>query len=297
MATKSPQHRPPQDMLCPMLPLVTGCTHGKCRFCDIFIDVPFAPLPQNEIEASIEKIARTATALTRRIYLTGGNPFALPTDRLLEVFDMVEDRIPTVRSYGGFCRIADVARKSDRDLARLAARGVNDVAIGAESGFDQALAFMKKGHVASDIVKQGQRLHRAGIDFTFFYLAGMAGAGCGRDNALASARVFSAAAPRRILVVTMTPTRTWPLRQDIAQGRWRPASETETAREIQTFVGALTCHCFVNCSHDTDIIRFEGLVPHDQDNMVKLMDVLIPKMNETAARRVREALHNATFQE
>ena len=295
MPIESPQHRPPHDMGCPMLQVATGCTHGKCRFCDIFDGVPFAAVPMDQVVADIEVIAEQATALTRRIYLTGGNPFALPTDRLLAVFDEVERRIPTVTGYGGFCRIMDVARKSDEELAALAARGVNEITIGAESGLDEALAFMEKGHTAADIVEQGQRLHEAGIAFTFFYLAGMAGAGRGQENARASAETFSAAGPSRILVVTLTPTKRWPLARELATGRWQAPSEAEIAREIQTFVGALSCPCAVNCSHDTDIIRFEGMVPKDQRNMVELLEHRIPAMNEGAARRLREKLHGATF--
>lgn len=295
MAIESPQHRPPHDMNCPMLQVATGCTHGACRFCDIFRDVPFSAVPLSEVITDVEGIAATATALTRRIYLTGGNPFALPTKRLLSIFDEVEQRIPTVKGYGGFCRIMDIARKSDQELAALAARGVDEITIGAESGFDEALAFMEKGHTAADIIEQGQRLHKAGIRFTFFYLAGMAGAGRGQKNALASARVFSAAGPSRILVVTLTPTKTWPLAKDIAAGRWSAPGEMETAREIQTFARNLTCPCTLNCSHDTDIVRFEGRIPEDQQKMMELLDNRIPMMNEGAARRMRELIHGATF--
>ena len=215
MPIESPQHRPPHDMNCPMLQIATGCTHEKCRFCDIFNGVPFAAVPMDEVIADIKAIARQATALTRRIYLTGGNPFALPVDRLMAVFDEVERRIPTVKGYGGFCRIMDIARKSNDELAALAARGVDEITIGAESGLDEALSFMEKGHMAADIIKQGQRLRKAGIRFTFFYLAGMAGAGHGMENALASAEAFSAAGPSRILVVTLTPTKCWPLASDL----------------------------------------------------------------------------------
>ena len=112
-----PQHRPPQDMFCPMLQVSDGCTHGKCKFCDIYTGVPFRPSPMEEVLEDIDEIARTATMLTRRIYLTGGNPFALPAKRLVEIFDAVEERIPTVNSYGGFCRIMDIAAKSDDELA------------------------------------------------------------------------------------------------------------------------------------------------------------------------------------
>jgi len=290
-----PQHRPPRDMNCPMLQVSDGCTHGICKFCDIYTGVPFRPSPMEEIVEDIREIARTATALTRRIYLTGGNPFALPNERLLEIFDEVERQIPTVNSYGGFCRITDIAHKTDDELRELASRGVNDLAIGAESGHDETLEFMRKGQTAADLVEQGKRLREAGIEFTFFYLAGLAGAGKGQDNARASAEAFSAAEPRTILIVTLTPTTTWPLAEDIASGRWTPAGEVETVREIRTFIEHLTCKTHIVCSHDSDVVRFDGLVPADQKNMLKLLDNRIPKINESAARLMREMIHKATF--
>ncbi len=295
MHIKRPQHRPPRDMSCPMLQVSDGCTHGKCRFCDIYNGIPFRPSPMDEIIEDIDEIARTATLLTRRIYLTGGNPFALPTERLIEIFDAVEARIPTVNSYGGFCRIMDIARKTDDELRMLASRGVNDIAIGAESGWDEILEFMQKGQTAADLVEQGARLRKAGIEFTCFYLAGLGGAGNGERNAIASAKAFSAAGPTSILVVTLTPTQTWPLADDIAAGLWTPATEVETAREIRTFIEHLTCKARIIASHDTDVIRFDGMVPADQQKMLELLDDRIPKINEQAARLMREMIHKATF--
>ena len=290
-----PQHRPPRDMNCPMLQVSDGCTHGKCKFCDIYTGILFRPSPMNEIVEDIDEIAATATALTRRIYLTGGNPFALPNERLIEIFDAVEERVPTVKSYGGFCRITDIARKTDEELAELASRGVNDLAIGAESGHEETLEFMLKDQTAYDLVQQGARMHAAGIEFTFFYLAGLAGAGKGQENAIASAKAFSAAAPETILVVTLTPTNTWPLAKDIAAGAWAPATEVETVQEIRTFIEHLTCKSRIICSHDTDVVRFDGMVPADQENMLKLIDNRLPKINEKAARLMREMIHKATF--
>ncbi|MBR5259838.1 MAG: radical SAM protein [Eggerthellaceae bacterium] len=278
--------RPPFDLGTPMLRVARGCTHGKCRFCSIYHE-PFSPVPMDEIVADIEGLALEATALTNRIFLTGGNPYALPTRILLDIFDEVEKRIPTVNSYGGFCRIADVARKSDEDLLALVRRGVNNITIGAESGCDETLAYMRKGHTAQDIAEQGKRLHEAGIEFTFFYLAGMAGAGKGQQNALDSAKAYSEASPSRILVTTLSPTKSWPLAEAIDRGEWTPSGEVEAQREIQTFIANLNCACNVNCSHDTDIIKFEGMIPEDQEKMVELLDHCIPKMNENAARRLR----------
>ena len=170
-------------------------------------------------------------------------------------------------------------------------------ALDSEMNLDrgEVLSFMEKGQTAADLVEQSRRLHAVGMDFTFFYLAGLAGAGAGQDNARLSAEVFSACEPTCVLVVTLTPTKTWPLAHDIANGSWAPATEIETAQEIRTFIAGLTCATRVICSHDTDVVRFDGIVPADQENMLKLMDARIPKINEHAARRMREMIHKASF--
>ncbi|HIS39396.1 MAG TPA: radical SAM protein [Candidatus Aphodovivens avistercoris] len=295
MNTDTLVHRPPYDMGCPVLQVTRGCSHGKCRFCDIQEGKAFSVVPFEEILEDIQEIAKSATQLTRRIYLAGGNPFVLPNEHLIRIFDAVEERIPTVNSYGGFARIDDFAKKTDAELAQLAARGVTDLTIGAESGWDELLAYMDKAQTARDLIEQGKRLHAAGIRFTFFYLAGLAGAGRGQQNALESARVFSEAAPDRILVVTLTPAKNWPLAADIASGDWVPFTEREAAEEIRTFIANLTCKTNVIASHDTDVIRFDGGIPQNHQGMLDLLDNYIPKINEDAARRMRNLIHKASF--
>lgn len=295
MARIEHQHMPPADMINPMLEVTVGCTHGECLFCDIYNCIPFEPIPMDEIIESIEQLAKTTMAHKHRVYLAGGNPFALPTDHLIGIFDEVEARMPQINSYGGFARIEDVANKTDEELALLRSRGVDQICIGAESGHDQTLAFMKKRCTAAEIAEQGQRLHAAGIKFTFFYLVGLGGAGMAEECALASAEAFSKAQPDRILVVCLTPTKTWKLRSYIEQGLWTPPTELEMAQEIRTFIANLTCETSIIASHDSVIIKFDGLVPKDQEGMVALMDLRMQRWNEKASRKLREMIHHATF--
>lgn len=295
MSTSQPLVRAPRDMMCPMLEIAEGCTYNRCRFCGIYRKHPFKLYPMDRVIRNIDEIARKATLMTRRIYLAGGNPFGIPTEHLIEVFDAVEQRIPQVNSYGGFCRVLDVKGKSDSELRLLAERGVNDLDIGAESGLDSTLEFIEKGHTAQDVVEQGLRLHDAGMDFTYFYLAGLAGAGRGIENAIASAEAFSKAAPTTVLVVCLAPVKTWPLAEDIQSGRWTAPTEVEMAQEIRAFIEHLDCKTTVNCSHDSDVIRFEGGLPADRQKMLALLDDRIPKIDERYARMMREMIHGGTL--
>ena len=295
MRRTQPLVRAPRDMTCPMLEIAEGCTYNRCKFCGIYRNYPFKLYPMDQVIDNIDEIARKATLLTRRIYLAGGNPYGLPTKHLVEVFDAVEERIPQVNSYGGFCRILDVKGKSDSELRLLAERGVNDLDIGAESGLDSVLEFVEKGHTAQDVIEQGLRLHDAGMDFTYFYLAGLAGAGRGIENTIASAEAFSKASPTTILVVCLAPVKTWPLAKDIESGRWVAPTEVEMAQEIRAFVEHLDCKTTVNCSHDSDVIRFEGGLPADKEKMLALLDDRIPKIDERYARMMREMIHGGSL--
>ena len=54
MHITKPQHQTPSVMNCPMLQIVTGCTHNKCHFCSIFRDVEFQMSPIEEIEQDLQ---------------------------------------------------------------------------------------------------------------------------------------------------------------------------------------------------------------------------------------------------
>jgi radical SAM superfamily enzyme YgiQ (UPF0313 family) len=289
--------KPPYDSFTPALKVAEGCTHDKCRFCSIYHGTPFHMLPMEEIAEQLDAIAAKCSPVEKqRIFLAGGNPFALPNRKLAAVMDEAERRVPEITSYGGLACVADIKRHSMDDLREWADRGVSMICIGAESGWDPALEFMRKGHTGKDVIEQGRRLHEAGIEFAFFYLAGMAGGGNCLENAAASGKVFSQAGPKQIVVMTLSPTAKWPLREDIRKGLWKVPDEDEMAWEVRTLVENLDCEVYVNCSHDTDIIKFTAQLPKDKENALKLLDDKIPKMNVEIARKLRTIFFKATYE-
>ena len=113
MHITKPQHQTPSVMNCPMLQIVTGCTHNKCHFCSIFRDVEFQMSPIEEIEQDLDELAKTIRPNQHRINLTGGNPYALSAQRLVPILELVKEKLPSITSFGGFCRIADTSRERD----------------------------------------------------------------------------------------------------------------------------------------------------------------------------------------
>ena len=137
---------------------------------------------------------------------------------------------------------------------------------------------MRKAHTAADLEQQCARLDKVGINYTLFYLAGIAGAGKCTEAARASAEVFSRINPLRINIMTLTVFDNADLAQDVASGAFTPAAEREIVLEIRDFIEA---------GHDTNMVHFDGVVPRDQEKMVLYLEQRAEIMNEEHMRLLR----------
>ena len=239
------------------------------------------------MEADLDELASYVRRPTR-IYLYGGNPFGMPCDILIPLLERIHEKLPEVKTIGGFCRVADVKAATDEDLATWAHLGVQGLSIGAESAYDPALKFMRKPHTAADLEQQCARLDKVGINYTLFYLAGIAGAGKCAEAARASAEVFSHINPLRINIMTLTVFDNADLAHDVASGAFVPAAEREIVLEIRDFIAGLSgCTSFIEAGHDTNMVHFDGVLPRDQEKMVLYLEQRAEIMNEEHMRLLR----------
>ena len=239
------------------------------------------------MEADLDELA-SYVRRPSRIYLYGGNPFGMPRDILIPLLEHIHEKLPEVKTIGGFCRVADVKATTDEDLATWARLGVQGLSIGAESAYDPALKFMRKPHTAADLEQQCARLNKVGIDYTLFYLAGMAGAEKCSEAARASAEVFSRINPLRINIMTLTVFDNADLAQDVASGAFIPAAEREIVLEIRDFIAGLSgCTSFIEAGHDTNMVHFDGVLPRDQEKMVLYLEQRAEIMSEEHMRLLR----------
>lgn len=273
-----------------MLQVAQGCSHNKCRFCTMFKGSTFAISPEDELRADIEELTRSSWKEPDRVFLTGGNAFCLPMQRLRETIEDIRASMPMVHTIGCFARIEDVGRKSDEELRELARLGVSDISIGAESGLDDALAFMRKGHTAADIVEQCRRLDEAGITYDLFYLAGIAGAGRYEENVRATVDTFGKTNPKRIMIHTLTLFPGSPLKEDIESGAFVPSSETDILRELRLLVELLQNETFLLGAHIGNTAPFNALVPQQREQVLEYLDARIANADEERLAHFRSHL-------
>ena len=300
--------RPPYEASSLLLEVTAGCTHHKCKFCTLYHDLPFQfrISPLSDLESDLQEaqlwntdpVSMLAARLQgiprperiQRAFLTGANPFALKYERLIAIASLIRQYIPSIKTTGCFARITDVALKSDEELASLHQAGYDGLTIGIETGDDDALRFMNKGYAAADIVKQCQRLDCAGIHYSFFYLAGISGAGRGEVGAKATAAICNQLHPTLVGVNMLTIYPNSELYQEIQRGNWREESELDKYKEIRTLLESLEIPTQFAALGASNAFQFQGTLPEDEDALTAALDRIIETVREDDLREYRKNL-------
>ena len=269
MNTTGIVYRPPFEANSLLLQVTTGCSHNKCSFCYMYHDVPFTMCPLEQVEAELDEAALFRPDV-KRVFLEHGDPFTMPTERLLKIAELIHQKLPKVETIAMYASIQNIRRKTDAELRRLRDAGINGLDIGVESGLDEALTMMNKGHTAQESIEQLQRLKKAGIDFTLNIILGCGGAELWRENAEATAAMINAAAPKQIFTGTLHAEPGCKLYGEMQSGAFHECSFRQLLDEQELLLSRLEleeCYCFA--SHPSNVMPMQGWLPKHKQDMLE----------------------------
>jgi len=281
--------RPPFEAHNAILQVTSGCMHGRCKFCSLYHGTKFRMSPLSEIEEDLREL-KNFHLRTKRVFLTGANPFGLSFNKLKEIADKIKEYLPHAESIGCFARITDIKSKTREELDELKTIGFNAISIGTETGDDETLSYMNKGYAASDIKKQLHKLDEAGIEYHLTYMNGLAGAGNGERHALESAKIFNTAKPLSINIVGLTIFPESKLYAEVLSGVYTPASETEKLYELKTFIQNLDIHTIINANTVSNTAPFTAQLPRDKEAIQEALQGIINRFDETVLSKYRDSI-------
>ncbi len=169
---------------------------------------------------------------------------------------------------------------------------INDRGIGVEAGDEESLSFMHKGFGTKEIIEECKRLDEAGMDYNFFYLAGIYGSGHMEEGVKNTAEVFNQLHPKVIVSSMLTVYPTSEVYQEIQAGNWTEETEIEKLYELRTLIGSLDIDTYFATMGASNCINVEGHLPKDRERMVKWLDEVIGAVDEKELRRYRENLRH-----
>lgn len=288
--------RPPYEASSLLIEVTAGCTYHKCKFCTLYNDLPFKfrMSPLEDVESDLKEASKILQSQNiekvKRTYLTGANPFVLKYERLIEIAELIHKYFPKSETIGCFSRITDISLKTDDELTALRNAGYDGLTIGIETGDDEALKFMNKGYLSSDIVKQCSRLDKAGIGYYFFYLTGISGTGRGEVSAKLTADICNQVHPKLIGANMLTVYPDSELYNEIQRGNWAEEGEIEKYKEIRRLVDNLTITTAFAALGASNVFQLYGKLPKDKTRLLSEIDAIIQNANENELRHYRTHL-------
>jgi radical SAM superfamily enzyme YgiQ (UPF0313 family) len=269
MNTTGIVYRPPFEANSLLLQVTTGCSHNKCTFCTMYHDVPFSMCPLEQVEADLDEAALFRPDV-KRVFLEHGDPFTMPAERLLKIAELIHQKLPKVGTIAMYASIQNIRRKTDAELRRLRDAGINGLDIGVESGLDEALSMMNKGHTAQESIEQLQRLKKAGYDFTLNIILGCAGAELWRENAEATAAMINAVQPKQIFTGTLHAEPGCKLYGEMQSGAFRECTFRQLLDEQELLLSRLELEeCYYFSSHPSNVMPMQGWLPKHKQDMLE----------------------------
>ena len=203
------------------------------------------------------------------IFLQDANTLIIKPDDLVEILNYVQKSFPNVERITSYARSHTIARISDEDMARIAVAGLNRIHIGMESACDEVLDFVKKGVDKKTHIIAGQKVKRAGIELSEYFMPGLGGVTLSRENALETADALNQINPDFIRIRTLRLPENIELYKDFQSGAFIKPGDVPMAEELLLLLDNLNgITSTVKSDHILNLFQeVEGRLPEDKERM------------------------------
>ena len=295
--------RPPSESRSLLLRVTRNCPWNRCTFCGLYKGEKFSIRPVSHLVRDIDTIRyfideiqnikgqpggsghRQLVALhsgrspgeqmafhaalnwtrggMRSIFLQDANSLIIKTGHLVEILRYIQKSFPQVERITSYARSHTIAHKSDAEMARLAEAGLDRIHIGMESAADAVLGFVKKGVDKQSHILAGQKVKRAGIELSEYFMTGLGGKEYTQEHALATADAMNEINPDFIRIRTLALPESLELYKDYQAGTFVKLGDVEVAEELLLFFETLhNISSMVKSDHIVNLFQeAEGRLP------------------------------------
>jgi len=154
--------RPPSEADSLILQVTVGCSHNKCIFCPAYKAKRFRIKSFGEIKEDIDEASIHAQHI-RRVFLADGDALIIPQQRLLEIINYLNAKLPKLRRIGIYGNAKSILKKSIEQLEELKENKLIIIYLGIESGDEVTLKNIQKGITYEKMVEAARRVKEASI--------------------------------------------------------------------------------------------------------------------------------------
>lgn len=281
-----PVFRPPSEADSLILQVTNGCSWNRCTFCDMYTapQKAFCATDEAAMLNQIQEIGRYAGEHVKRVFLADGDALVLPTRRLLNILQAIRTNLPSVHRISSYCLPRNLRKKSLAEMTELREAGLSLVYVGAESGDDAVLEYVKKGETYASTLEALEKLGAASIKRSVMILNGLGGQIYSQQHAENSARLMNAAQPEFLatLVVSL-PNGEQRFRTNFPE--WEPLSQHGLFEEMFRLLSRLELRRTVfRSDHASNWLILRGTLGADKE---RLLNQVTSAINTPEAANLR----------
>lgn len=280
-------YTPMPEMHNVMVPVTSGCSYQKCLYCDLNFRQKFHVFKLAEIEDYLRKEKIKYDNMRRspkKFTLLEGNPLCVKASFLENVFAMIHKYFE-VDYISMFARATDVLRKTDEELLRLKAMGMDRLCLGLESGSDEVLSFHKKGHSVNDSIRACKKLERLGISYSVYIMLGLGGKELTMAHRLGTAKLINNIKPFEIVFVTTVIFKRAPLKDLVRAKEFTRLPIKDVLAEEIYILENLENSTVIKATHKTNPLPLLAKFPEGKDEMIRKLKEYMDNNSEKELRR------------
>ena len=265
-------YRPPSEAYSLIVQVTYGCSHNTCAFCSMYKEKRFALRPLDEVLEDFH-IARQTYRHVDKVFLADGDALVRKASELYTILDTIRELFPACQRVTSYASPASIRIRTDEELQTLRAKGLTMVYMGLESGCDEVLKLMRKGHMSDEIVAMGQKVRRNGIALSVTAITGLGGPELLEQHAIETAKAFNAMNPEYIGMLTLMVEPGTPLYDWVRDGKFQLLTQPQVLRETRLLVENLDSPGSVfRMNHASNYLVLKGTLNQDKEVMLRTID-------------------------
>ena len=254
-------YRPPSEAYSLIVQVTYGCSHNTCAFCSMYKEKRFALRPLHEVLEDFQ-MARQRYRSVRRIFLADGDALIRKASELYTILDTIRELFPECERVTSYASPSSIRLRTDEELQTLRAKGLTMVYMGLESGCDDVLKRMRKGHMSAEIRRNGMALSVTAI-------TGLGGPELLEEHAIKTAEAFNAMNPEYIGMLTLMVEPGTPLYDWVHDGSFRLLDQHQVLKETELLVSHFDSPGSVfRMNHASNYLDLRGTLNQDRDALL-----------------------------
>lgn len=261
-------YRPPSEAYSLIVQVTYGCSRNTCAFCGMYKEKRFALRPLAEVLEDFH-LARQYYRNVGRIFLADGDALIRKVSDLVTILDTIRELFPECERVSSYASPSSLQIRTDEELQLLRDKGLTLLYMGLESGCDDVLKLMRKGHTSAEIVECGQKVKRNGIGLSVTAITGLGGPELMEAHAVDTAKALNAMNPEYIGILTLVVEDGTPLQDWVREGKFHLLTPAQVLQETKLMVESFDSPGSVfRMNHASNYLSLKGTLNEDKEAML-----------------------------